>query len=129
MTEITPRNIHPEQLLDTYYAVLSGGAGQYSGGEHLRPILDPDLVFEGPIAGRADGAERFLRGVAGFVTTVKRISMLQRIHTATQAAALYDADLPGGTVRFAEFFEIDGGRVRSLRLLYDATEYRAKGGR
>ncbi len=86
-------------------------------------------LFEGPIAGRADGVERFLRGVTGFVTTVKGIAMVQRIHTATQAAALYDADLPGGTVRFAEFFGIEAGRIRSLRLLYDAAEYRAKGGR
>lgn len=116
------------QLLDTYYAVLSGGPDAYSGGEHLRPILDPDLLFEGPIAGRADGAERFLRGVAGFITSARRISMLERVHTSTHAAALYDADLPGGTVRFAEFFEIEAGLIRSLRLLYDATEYRARGG-
>lgn len=118
-----------EQLLDTYYAVLGGGADAYSGGERLRPILDPGLAFEGPIAGRVEGAERFLKGVAGFVTTVKRISMLQRLQTGTRAAALYDAEMPGGTVRFAEFFEVEAGRIHSLRLLYDASEYRARGGR
>ncbi|HZD66497.1 MAG TPA: hypothetical protein VE152_10415, partial [Acidimicrobiales bacterium] len=35
------------------------------------------------------------------------------------------ARLPVGTVRFAEFFEIDHGRIRSLRLLYDAGAYTA----
>lgn len=118
-----------EALLDTYYEVLSGGADAYQGGERLRPILTPDLAFEGPIAGRVTGAERFLRGAAGFVQVAERITMLQRVHTGAGAAALYDAELPGGTVRFAEFFEVEGGRIRSLRLLYDAMEYRAKGGR
>lgn len=129
MTDMRKATGTVEQLVDTYYGVLSGGGDGYSGGEHLRPILDPGLAFEGPIAGRAGGAERFLRGAAGFVATVQRISMRQRLHTATQAATLYDAEMPGGTVRFAEFFEIEAGRIRSLRLLYDATEYRAKGGR
>jgi len=32
-------------------------------------------------------------------------------------------------VRFAEFFQVDDGKIRSLRLLYDAAEYRARGGR
>jgi hypothetical protein len=37
--------------------------------------------------------------------------------------------LPGGMVRFAEFFRITDGKIRSLRLHYDAAEYRARGGR
>ena len=50
--------------------------------------------------------------------------MLQREPTA----ALYDAQLPGGTVRFAEFFEVTDGRIHALRLHYDAAEFRAKAG-
>lgn len=117
------------EVLEAYYAVLRGGIGAYDGGSRLRPILDPELDFEGPIAGRVSGAERFLKGAAGFVQTVGELRMVRQLGNGTQAAALYDADLPGGTVRFAEFFEIAGGRIRSLRLLYDAAEYRARGGR
>lgn len=55
--------------------------------------------------------------------------MLNRVCAGDLAAALYDARMPGGTVRFAEFFRVNVGKIQSLRLLYDATEYRARGGR
>lgn len=117
------------ELLETYYGVLTRGAAAYDDGRGLRPILDPELVFEGPIAGHVTGAERFIRGVSGFVETVLEIQMLQRLEIGSEAAVLYDAVMPGGTVRFAEFFGIAGGQIQTLRLLYDASEYRARGGR
>jgi hypothetical protein len=43
--------------------------------------------------------------------------------------ALYDADLPGGTLRFAEFFRFSGGLIASIKLLYDPQRYTAFGGR
>jgi hypothetical protein len=55
--------------------------------------------------------------------------MIQQLDANGKAAALYDADMPGGTVRFAEFFEVAKDRIQSLRLVYDAIEYRARGGR
>jgi uncharacterized protein YndB with AHSA1/START domain len=42
---------------------------------------------------------------------------------------LYDADLPDGTMRFAEFFTVDAGQIQAIRLLYDAAQHRALGGR
>ena len=45
------------------------------------------------------------------------------------AAALYDAEMPGGTIRFAEFFHVENGEIQALRMVYDATGYRARGGR
>jgi len=45
------------------------------------------------------------------------------------AAVLYDAEMPGGAVRFSEFFVFDGDRIVELRIQYDAADYLAKGGR
>lgn len=70
-----------------------------------------------------------MRGVAGFVGVARSIRILERVCGDGAAAVLYDAELPGGTVRFAEFFRIADGKIRSLRLHYDASEYRARGGR
>lgn len=86
-------------------------------------------MFEGPIAGRRVGAGGFIKGVAGFAETMRGLTMLQQLHTDDAVATLYDAEMPGGTVRFAEFFQIAEGKIQSLRLLYDAHEYRARGGR
>lgn len=112
----------------SYYEILKAGPAAFDPAR-LRAILAPELVFEGPIAGRRIGAEGFIKGVSGFVETARSIEMLVQVAAGDLEATLYDAELPGGTVRFAEFFGIRGGRIQSLRLLFDAAEYRAKGGR
>lgn len=117
-----------EQVVQAYYDILKEGMASFDAGR-LRAILASDLKFEGPIAGHVVGAERFIKGVSGFVETLRSLKMLHQMSAGGMAAALYDAEMPGGTVRFAEFFQIDGGRIQSLRLLYDAAEYRAQGGR
>lgn len=115
-------------VVQRYYAVLSPGTAVFDPAE-LRAILAPDLDFEGPIAGHRVGAEGFIKGVCGFAETVRGLDMVQQLCDGDQAAALYDAELPGGSVRFAEFFRVSEGKIRSLRLLYDAAQYRARGGR
>jgi len=117
-----------EQLVQAYYDTLKDGMASFDE-DRLRRILAPDLVFEGPIAGRHVGAEGFIKGVAGFAETMRGLTMLQQLNAGNAAAALYDAEMPGGIVRFAEFFQTADGKIQSLRLLYDAHEYRARGGR
>ena len=103
-------------IIDTYYAILEDFDA-----DRLRAIVGPDLAFEGSIAGRRCGADAFVAGAAGFAKAARSITMLQREPTA----ALYDAELPGGTVRFAEFFEVADGRIQALRLHYDAAAFKA----
>ena len=118
----------PAGLVSAYYEILQAGAESYDP-ERLRSILTPDLDFEGPIAGNIRGADRFTRGVAGFIQTQQGIRFLQQVVTPDAAAVLYDADLPGGTLRFAEFLRFDGGLIASIKLLYDPGRYTAFGGR
>ena len=94
--------------IETYYEILRSGADRFDA-ERLRAILDPQLIFEGPIAGHRVGAEPFCKGVVGFVSALQHLEMRQLVTTPGKAAALYDAELPGGTCRFAEFFELDTG--------------------
>lgn len=114
-------------VVRAYYDILKEGMASFDP-DRLRAILAPDLVFEGPIAGRRVGAEGFIKGVSGFAETMRGLTMLNQLREGGAAATLYDAELPGGTVRFAEFFQLDAGRIQSLRLLYDAAKYRASGG-
>jgi ketosteroid isomerase-like protein len=117
------------KIVQAYYDTLTGGIASFDEGQRLRTILASDFVFEGPIAGRAVGAERFIRGVAGFIETVRTVNMLRQLHAEHMAAALYEAEMPGATVRFAEFFQIADGKIQSIELVYDPAEYRARGGR
>lgn len=115
-------------IIDTYYEILQAGQDRFDR-ERLRSILAPDLVFEGPNGERRVGAEPFLQGVSGFVTATRRLEILQLLVTGSSGAALYDAELAGGTLRFAEFFEFDDSVLTSLRLVFDPHEYRRRGGR
>jgi ketosteroid isomerase-like protein len=108
------------QIIDTYYDILAAFDA-----ERLRAILAPELAFEGPLAGRRTGAEGFIKGAGDFAAVARNLTMLDRVEDGVRAAALYDADLPGGTVRFAEFFTVADGRIASLRLHYDATKFQA----
>lgn len=121
--------IEDSQLLTRYYDILRGGVDRYQDGRDLLPLLADDFVFDGPISGRLEGGVRFTHGVRGFIEAVRTITFLQVVSTESGAAVLYDAELPGGTVRFSEFFELDGDRIRELRIQYNAAEYVANGGR
>ena len=111
-------------VVRAYYDLLAGGLPAFSA-DQMMELLDPALAFEGPIAGSRVGAAGFARGVAGFVETASSLHLLQTVLSEHEAVTLYDTEMPGGPVRFAEFFHAEGGRIRSLRLLYDAHLYRA----
>jgi ketosteroid isomerase-like protein len=125
---VTGTSDSPGDAVRIYYDTLSDGMASFDP-DRLRAILAPDLLFEGPIAGRHVGAEPFIHGVGGFAETMRGLKLLHQVRDGRMAATLYDAEMPGGTVRFAEFCQLDAGRIRSIRLVYDAAEYRARGGR
>ena len=118
------------RVLQDYYRVLTAGSESYGRGEELRPLLSEHLDFTGPLAGhRPDSTDGFLLGVSGFVGTVASIEPLQEVHDDPRSAVLYDAAMPGGTVRFAEFFTFSDGVIDTLQLHYDGQDYLSKGGR
>ena len=121
--------IDESPVLGRYYELLLGGIESYGDGAELRALLSDDFVFDGPIAGRMEGGVRFTHGVRGFIETVATVAILRAVVTDDAAAVLYDAELPTGTVRFAEFFAFAGDRIRELYIHYNAAEYLAAGGR
>jgi ketosteroid isomerase-like protein len=109
-------------LAQAYYASWENGIQTFDEAR-LRSILDPDLLFEGPIAGSRRGAEGFLKGLRNFVESVRSMHRLQSVYASDGAAFVYDADI-GETMRFAEFIGVANGRITSIRLVYDAAEFR-----
>jgi hypothetical protein len=109
-------------VLDYYDCWKRGGAIDR---ERLRALLAADLDFESPVGGRS-GAESFLEGVGRFATTLKELRMLSTHIAESEAAVLYDCTLTAPTplLRLAEFFRVEHGKITSIRLVFDATEYR-----
>lgn len=117
------------EVIGDYYASWKDGIPSFDEAR-LRNVLVENLDFEGPIAGKRQGSVGFIGGLRRFVEGLRApIHILQEIASGNQAAVLYDADLPEGTMRFAEFFRVGDGRIQSIKLLYDAAQYRALGGR
>lgn len=127
MSSISPA---APSVLHDYYRILVAGAASYGDGHELRPLLSPHLEFDGSLAGHlVDATEGFLMGVSGFISTVQDIEILREVHHDHGSAILYDATMPGGTVRFAEFFTYGDGVIETLFLHYDGPDYINKGGR
>jgi hypothetical protein len=117
-------------VLQSYYQILSSGAEAYGQGDELRRLLSEHLTFSGALAGhQTDATDGFVHGVAGFIATVQSIDVLSEVHDDHRSAVLYDAVMPGGTVRFAEFFTYQDNVIERLFLHYDGPDYINKGGR
>jgi hypothetical protein len=122
-------NTKTAELIEDYYASWRHGISSFDEAR-VKGVLVENLDFEGPIAGKRQGAAGFIGGLKRFVEGLRApIQILQQIDSGNQAAVLYDADLPEGTMRFAEFFRVGDGQIQSIKLLYDAAQYRALGGR
>lgn len=118
------------EVLQKYYRILTAGPDAYGEGRDLRELLSGHLDFTGSLAGHhSDATDGFLHGVTGFITTVQSIKVIREVHDNRGSAVLYDAEMPGGTVRFAEFFTFRDQVIDTLDLHYDGQDYIAKGGR
>ncbi len=115
-------------IVDDYYASWTHGLAAFDEAR-LRQILAPDLDFTGTLAGHRVGAEGFLKGVAGVAEAVRSFTQVQRVEHGSEVAVVYDCELsrPAGVCRFAEFFRVEDGRIRSINLVYDGTEWRKLG--
>ena len=118
-------NDKTRELVQAYYDSWKNGMAS-NDEARLRSILAPDLRFEGPIAGKRDGLEPFLMGLADFVRTLKAYRIVQQMHAGSEASALYDCNIgvSAGTLRFAEFFRVQNDKIQEIKLLYHATEFR-----
>ncbi len=112
------------ELVQAYYDSWKNGMDSFDEAR-LRRILAPDLRFEGPIAGKREGLEPFMVGLADFVSRLASYRVVQQIDAGSEASALYDCAIGGAEpLRFAEFFRVENDKIQAITLLYDATEFR-----
>ncbi len=90
-----------------------------------RLCLAADLGFQGPID-TFSSADDFIATLTGFAQMLTRVDLLQELYTDDAASLLYDCvtNSPAGTIRTAEYFWLRGGKIASIRLVFDATTLR-----
>ena len=71
-------------------------------------------------------AAAFLGPLMGFNKLLRGITIVSCIVDGDRAAVLYDCDIPPpiGTLRTAWFVRVEGGKLRTIQSIFDATEIR-----
>jgi hypothetical protein len=109
-----------KQIVMNYHDAWTGGDL-----EAARGYLAADLNFQGSI-NTFNRADDFIVGLTMFQKMLRGVSLIQSLFSESGAALLYDCDTmsPAGVIRTAEFFTVTGGKIQSIRLVFDATELR-----
>ena len=113
------------QVITKYHTAWTSGDM-----EAARSYLADDLDFQGSID-TFHRADDFIAALSMFQKMLTRVTLIHSFYSDTGAALLYDCETmsPAGVIRIAEFFTITGGRIHSIRLVFDATELRKLMGR
>jgi hypothetical protein len=108
------------QVVTNYHNAWTGGDM-----EAARVYLADDLDFQGSID-TFHRADDFIMALTMFQKMLNRVTLIDSFFSDSGAALLYDCDTmtPAGILRTAEFFTVAGGRIKSIRLVFDATELR-----
>jgi hypothetical protein len=90
-----------------------------------RVYLADDLDFQGSID-TFHRADDFIATLSMFQKMLNRVTLIYSFYSDSGAALLYDCDTmsPAGVIRTAEFFTVTGAKIKSIRLVFDATELR-----
>jgi hypothetical protein len=80
--------------------------------------LHPELVFESPL-GRYQGIAAFEKGLADFVPILKDIHVLHLTADDETCAAVLEIDTVFGLIPFLEYFNLQLGKIVSIRAYYD----------
>jgi len=103
-----------------------------NGTDEWQQLFAKDIVFRGPVdtvTGRAANVELN----KAFFPAVKNYQVLRYLDSENLAIieGVYSVMTPSGktiTLEMAEFYEVKNGEIRSIRVYYDAEEFRKEFG-
>ncbi len=109
-----------KQVVTNYHnAWTSGDLGA------ARVYLADDLDFQGSV-NTFHRADDFIGVLTTFQQMLRGVNIIQSFFSESGAALLYDCDTltPIGVLRTAEFLTVAEDKIKSIRLVFDATELR-----
>ena len=87
--------------------------------------LSPDFSFESPLR-RFENASDYLDSHAGFHPLISGLSLISELYGKDEATILFDlyTATPVGTQRTAEHLKLVDGKIASIVILFDASQWR-----
>ena len=108
----------PGTVVSTY--VASWTSGDF---DTTRSTLHDDATFVGPL-GTAEGIEECLQGVQRLKQIVESSVQHKLIVDGDDVCLIYDlVTTVAGTVPTAGWFQVSDGRIRSIRVFFDARPF------
>lgn len=113
--------------IETTRKIIEGYTGAWSSGdlEAARFYLADDLQFRGSVDNFND-ADSLIRALSVFLPILKSINMISTFYHEDEAIQMYDCvtDSPAGTIRTVEYFKLEDGKIKEIKLIFDASELR-----
>jgi hypothetical protein len=108
-------------VVRAYHDAWTSGDIEIAGG-----YLAAEFRTRAPV-GSYDSKEQYLVGLARFRSLVTGLDLISELYGAGEATLIYDVhtSTPAGTLRTAEHFEVGEDGIRSTRLIFDATDWKA----
>lgn len=112
---------------ETTRKIVEGYSNAWVSGdlETARSYLADDLEFRGSIDNFND-ADSLISAISVFLNILKSVVTISTFYDENEAILMYDCvtDSPAGTIRTVEYFKVDGGKIKEIKLVFDASELR-----
>jgi ketosteroid isomerase-like protein len=104
------------------------GAGMASGTDSWKEFIADTITFDGPAA-QVSGIEAFIELNEGFMSMVRGNRMHKAVEVDNYVITQVEIDvaMPSGktiTLDMSEWYETKGGKIQSIKVYYDAEEFR-----
>jgi len=104
------------------------GAGMASGTDSWKEFISDDITFTGPAA-QVSGLEAFVELNEGFMSMVRgnRMKKAVEVENFVITQVEIDVEMPSGntiTLDMSEWYETKDGQIQSIKVYYDAEEFR-----
>ncbi len=109
------------EIIQRYQMAL--GKGDFAA---ARVLMRDDMRFQGPFD-TFNSADEYLEAVKKLASIIQRIDLKKVFVDGEDVCVLYDmvTNTPAGTAFIAEWYQITGGRIASLRAVFDARPFAA----
>jgi hypothetical protein len=111
--------MQPKDVVAGYQQALSKGDWTAA-----RSFLKDDLKFKGPIA-QYDRPEPYIEDLKRLHNMVEDVQMRKVFVDGDDVCLLYDmvTSTPAGTAFICEWHHVEGGKISSIRVVFDATPF------
>ena len=113
------------EIVESYRAAL--GKGDFAA---ARKLMQDDMNFQGPID-TFNRADDYLEATRKLASIIQRIDLKKVFVDGDDVCVLYDmvTNTPAGTAFIVEWYQVKGGKIASMRAVFDARPFAALFGR